>query len=277
MSGTFDINCDMGEGFGNWRMGDDSAVIPLISTANLACGFHAGDPLTMMNTVAMAKEADVAVGAHPGLPDLLGFGRRLISVSPRDLISYIVYQVGALKEFLSAVGLPLNHVKPHGALFHLLRDAILAEAAIDAIIAVAPGAAVYWAGPLDRELFAGRAAARGIRVCTEAYPDLEYSDDGSLIVEREKRAVSPELVYDRVAEIISNKTLTTRTGRKLSMNVDSVCVHSDSPNALAILTAARRAVEDCGLRVACATEQTARNKIGGGQNSCGADSRHFLP
>jgi UPF0271 protein len=211
------------------------------------------------------------------LPDLLGFGRRLISVSPRDLISYIVYQVGALKGFLSAVGLPLNHVKPHGALFHLLRDAILAEAAIDAIIAVAPGAAVYWADPLDRELFAGRAAARGIRVCTEAYPDLEYSDDGSLIVEREKRAVSPELVYDRVAEIISNKTLTTRTGRKLSMNVDSVCVHSDSPNALAILTAARRAVEDCGLRVACATEQTARNKIGGGQNSCGADSRHFLP
>ena len=96
MSGTFDINCDMGEGFGNWRMGDDSAVIPLISTANLACGFHAGDPLTMMNTVAMAKEAGIAVGAHPGLPDLLGFGRRLISVSPRDLISYIVYQVGAL-------------------------------------------------------------------------------------------------------------------------------------------------------------------------------------
>ena len=97
MSGTLDINCDMGEGFGNWRMGDDSAVIPLISTANLACGFHAGDPLTMMNTVAMAKEAGVAVGAHPGLPDLLGFGRHLISVSPRDLISYIVYQVGALR------------------------------------------------------------------------------------------------------------------------------------------------------------------------------------
>ena len=147
MSGTFDINCDMGEGFGNWRMGDDAAVMPLITTANLACGFHAGDPLTMMNTVAMAKEAGVAVGAHPGLPDLLGFGRRVISVSPEDLTSYIVYQVGALKGFLSAAGVPLNHVKPHGALFHVLRDATLADAAIDAIMAVAPGAAVVLGWP----------------------------------------------------------------------------------------------------------------------------------
>jgi 5-oxoprolinase (ATP-hydrolysing) subunit A len=255
MSGTFDINCDMGEGFGNWRLGDDGAVMPLISTANLACGFHAGDPLTMMNTVAMAKEVGVSIGAHPGLPDLLGFGRRIISVSPRDLTSYIIYQVGALKGFLAAAGVPLNHVKPHGALFYVLRDRALADAAVDAIIAVAPGSAIYWAGPGDRELFARRAAARGIRVCAEAYPDLDYTDDGSLLVEREKRQVSPELVYDRVVEIISNKTLTTRTGKRLPMDVDSVCVHGDSPNALDILAAARRAIEDCGLGVACATEQ----------------------
>jgi UPF0271 protein len=109
---------------------------------------------------------------------------------------------------------------------------------------------VYWAGPSDREPFAGRAAARGIRVCTEAYPDLDYADDGSLLVEREKRSVPPELVYDRVAEIICNKTLTTRTGKRLPMAVESVCVHTDSPNSLAILSAARNAVEDCGLRLA---------------------------
>jgi len=252
MTGTFDINCDMGEGFGNWRMGDDAAVMPLISTANLACGFHAGDPLIMMNTVALAKEAGVAIGAHPGLPDLLGFGRRVISLSPKDLISYIIYQVGALNGFLSAAGLLLNHVKPHGALFHVLRDSVLADAAIDAIVEVAPGAAIYWAGPGDREPFARRAAARGIRVCTEAYPDLDYADDGSLIVEREKRQVPPQLIYDRVAEIVSNKTLTTRAGKKLPMDVESVCLHSDSPNALAMLEAARKAIADCGLNVACA-------------------------
>jgi len=253
MTGTFDINCDMGEGFGNWRMADDAAVMPLISTANLACGFHAGDPPIMMDTVAMAKEAGVAVGAHPGLPDLLGFGRRVIAVTPKDLISYIVYQVGALQGFLTAAGLPLNHVKPHGALFHVLRDNQLADAAIDAIVSVAPGAAIYWAGPGDREPLAVRAAARGIRVCTEAYPDLEYSDDGSLIVEREKRQVPPELVYDRVSEIISNKTLTTRSGKRLPMDVQSVCIHSDSPNSLAILAEARKAVADAGRTVACAT------------------------
>lgn len=253
MTGTFDINCDMGEGYGNWRTADDAAVMPLISTANLACGFHAGDPLIMMNTVAMAKAAGVAVGAHPGLPDLLGFGRRVIDVTANDLVSYIVYQIGALQGFLAAAGLSLNHVKPHGALFHVLRNEVLADAAIEAISSVAPGAAIYWIGPSDREPFAVRAAARGIRVCTEAYPDLDYSDDGSLLVEREKRFVAPELVYDRISEIISNKTLTTRSGKKLPMDVESVCIHSDAPNSLAILAAARKAVIDAGRTVACAT------------------------
>lgn len=252
---TFDINCDMGEGFGNWRMGDDAAVMPLISTANLACGFHAGDPLIMMNTVAMAKAAGTAVGAHTGLPDLLGFGRRVINVSPEDLHAYVVYQVGALQGFLKAAGLPLNHVKPHGAMFYILRDPILADTALSAIEAAAPGVAIYWAGPADREPFAARAMARGIRVCTEAYPDLDYTDDGSLIVEREKRAVEPSLVYERVVEIVAKKTLTNRAGIVLPMDVESVCVHGDGPNAIAIIEAARRAVADCGLAVGCATMQ----------------------
>jgi UPF0271 protein len=252
---TFDINCDMGEGFGNWRMGDDAAVMPLISTANLACGFHAGDPLIMMNTVAMAKAAGTAVGAHTGLPDLLGFGRRIIKVSPEDIHAYVVYQIGALQGFLKAAGLPLNHVKPHGAMFYVLRDPVLADAALSAIETAAPGVAIYWAGPADREPFAARAMARDIRVCTEAYPDLDYTDDGSLIVEREKRSVEPSLVYDRVAEIISKKTLTNRAGTVLAMDVESVCVHSDGPNALAIIGAARKAVADCGMTIGCATTQ----------------------
>jgi UPF0271 protein len=250
--GTFDINCDMGEGFGNWRMGDDAAVMPLISTANLACGFHAGDPVIMMNSVALAKECGVAVGAHPGLPDLLGFGRRMMGVSPNDLHAYVVYQIGALKGFLTAAGITLNHVKPHGALFHLLRDRTLADAALDAITTSAPGAAIYWAGPAGREPFAALAMERGVRVCTEAYPDLDYTDDGSLMVEREKRLVKPTLVYDRMIEIIKEKSLTNKSGTKIPMNVESVCIHGDSPNSSEVIAAARKAVADCGLKVGCA-------------------------
>lgn len=251
---TFDINCDMGEGFGNWRMGDDAAVMPRISTANLACGFHAGDPVIMATTVAAARAAGVSVGAHPGLPDLMGFGRRVMSLSTKDMSAYITYQVGALKGFLAANEMPLNHVKPHGAMFHVLRNPALADAALDAIVAVAPEAAIYWAGPSGREPFAARAEARGIRVFFEAYPDLDYTDDGSLVIERQKKEVDPGLVYARMIEIIKHKTLTNSSGTKLPMAVDSVCVHSDGPHAFAVIDAARRAVTDCGLEVGCATQ-----------------------
>lgn len=252
---TFDINCDMGEGFGNWRTADDAAVIPLVSTVNLACGFHAGDPAIMMKTVEAARAAGVAVGAHTGLPDLLGFGRRAMEVSPEDLYAYIAYQVGALKGFLAAQDLPLNHVKPHGALFYMLRDSALADAALDAIQATAPEAAIYWSGPAAREPFAAKGERRGMTVCTEAYPDLDYTDDGSIVVEREKRPIDPELVYRRLREIIENRTLTTGSGVTLPMAVQSVCIHSDGPNALEVIKAARRAVTDCGLKVACATQK----------------------
>ena len=247
---TFDINCDMGEGYGNWTVGDDAAVMPLVSTANLACGFHAGDPIIMMNTVALAKSAGVAVGAHPGLPDMMGFGRRMMALSAPDLYAYYVYQIGALKGFLQAAGMSLNHVKPHGAMFHVLRDPALADAALDAIVAASPGAAIYW---VAHEIFATRAAARGLRVVQEAYPDLDYTEEGSLIVERVKRPVEPELVFDRMIEIITRKTLTTRGGTTLPMEVDSVCVHSDGPNAREVIEAARRAIVACGLTVGCAT------------------------
>jgi UPF0271 protein len=240
----------MGEGFGNWRMSDDDAVLPLISTANLACGFHAGDPVIMMKTVAAAKTHGIAVGAHPGLPDLLGFGRRVIAVTPQDLYAYVAYQIGALSAFLRVSDLTMNHVKPHGAMFHLLRDPALCEATLDAIAAAAPGAAVYWAA---RENFTVQAAQRGLRVCAEAYPDLDYTNDGALILERKKRPVDPDLIYRRVVEVITHKTLTNREGTVLPMDVQSVCIHSDGPNAMDVIAAARRAIADCGRRVGCAT------------------------
>ncbi|RWX72308.1 5-oxoprolinase subunit PxpA [Mesorhizobium sp. M2A.F.Ca.ET.039.01.1.1] len=244
--GKFDINCDLGEGFGNWRLADDNGIMPLISTANLACGFHAGDPVIMRNTVNLAREFNVAVGAHPGLPDLLGFGRRPMAISPNDLHAYLVYQIGALQGFLTEAGVAMSHVKPHGAMFYVLRDRALAEAAVDAIAAVAPGLPIILAGPTGKEVFSSTAVARGVPVWPEAYPDLEYEDDGSVIVERHKKPVDANLVYRRVAEIITHKTLTIRSGKVLPMDVDSVCVHSDGPNVLAVINAARKAITDCG-------------------------------
>jgi 5-oxoprolinase (ATP-hydrolysing) subunit A len=206
-----------------------------------------------MDTVAAAKAHCVAVGAHPGLPDLLGFGRRVMALTPKDLKAYVTYQIGALDAFLRTIGMTLNHVKAHGAMFLMIRDNDLAEAALDAIEAAAPGAAIYTPGPAAREPFAVKALARGLRVCAEGYPDLEYASDGGLIIERHKRAIDPNLVYDRVTEIISTKRLTTREHIKIPMDVESVCIHGDTPNALDVITAARRAVIDCGREVGCAT------------------------
>ncbi|NTF10541.1 LamB/YcsF family protein [Agrobacterium rubi] len=252
---AFDINCDMGEGFGNWRMSDDAGVMPLISSANIACGFHAGDPVNMQTVVRLAKENGVAVGAHPGLPDLLGFGRRVMSVTPNEIYAYIIYQTGALKGFLEAEGMKINHVKPHGAMFLVLKDRILADAAIDAIQAVAPRAAIYWSGPAGREPFTVRAAERGLKVVYEAYPDLHYSDEGSLVIERHKAPVEANLVYERVREILTEKTLLNRNGVKLPMDVDSVCIHSDSPNSIEIINAAREAIADSDRVLGCPTNQ----------------------
>lgn len=252
---TLDINCDMGESFGNWNMGDDANVMRRITTANVACGFHAGDAVTMMNTVALANENDVAVGAHPGLPDLLGFGRRVMSISHDDAYAYVAYQVGALQAFLKAQGMALNHVKPHGAMFLLMRDPENSKAALDAILDVAPEAAFYWPGPMGREPITAAAAARGMTVVTEAYPDLDATEDGSLIVERKKKPVEPSVIYDRVCQILQNQELTTSVGNIVPMDVQSVCIHGDGPNALAVLDAVHKAAADSNVTIACATDK----------------------
>jgi UPF0271 protein len=254
---VLDINCDMGESFGNWKAGDDVAVMPRITTANIACGFHASDPITMMRTVELAMANKVAVGAHPGLPDLLGFGRRVMAVSADEIYAYVAYQVGALQAFLRAQGATLNHVKPHGAMFHMMRDEVLAQSALDAIQDVAPEAAVYWPGPSGRELFTTIAGARGMRVIPEVYPDLDYTRDGSLIVERQKKAVAGDLVFRRVCQVLSDQELTTSEGNVIPMAVSSVCVHGDGPNVGEVLDAVHRAAAECGYRVEAATARPA--------------------
>ena len=185
MAGTFDINIDCGESFGNWVMGADEALMPHITTANVACGFHAGDPMTMMKTIALARENGVAVGSHPGLPDLMGFGRRVMAITPEELYAYVIYQTGALKAALEANGMALHHVKPHGALYRMLNgDEALGEAFARSVIDLCPEPMMYYPAPVERHAVTKIAADMGIDVVPELYFDLPYDDDGTLVLKR---------------------------------------------------------------------------------------------
>ena len=180
---SMDINCDMGESFGNWNMGNDSAMMGQITTANVAFGFHAGDPLTMLDTIAKAKTDNVLVGSHPGLPDLMGFGRRAMNISAEDAYAYTVYQTGALQAALKVNGMILHHVKPHGAFYSVLKtDEALAAAVADAISQLSDKPMLYWPAPTDAAV-PSAARKKGIRVVGEIYSYLHYAPDGSLIIQ----------------------------------------------------------------------------------------------
>ncbi len=192
MTRSIDINCDCGESFGNWQLGADDAILPLITTANVACGFHGGDPMVMRRTVEIAASNGVAVGAHPGLPDLVGFGRRKMDISADDAYAMVVYQVGALKAFLEASGMSLHHVKPHGALYVMLHDQEEVAAAVaEAIRDTCPAPLLYWPAPVEMHALPRAARKLGIEVVGEVYFDLGYSDEAKLIVERKKTREGP--------------------------------------------------------------------------------------
>jgi UPF0271 protein len=246
---TVDINADLGESFGNWKLGNDEAVIPEITTANVACGFHASDPLTMLATVELCKQNGVSVGAHPGLPDLLGFGRRAIAISPEDAFAYVVYQCGALQGVLALHDLQLHHVKPHGAFYTVLRDQDeLAEAAADAIARVMPEPILYWPAPLDRGLPVA-CAQRGVRVVGEIYPDLSYAPDARLLLQREKRPTDLEKAAEQVRHWLDTGSVLAEDGSSIPVEAESICVHGDGPNVLDVIRTIRRTVEEWGGRV----------------------------
>jgi 5-oxoprolinase (ATP-hydrolysing) subunit A len=232
------INCDMGEGFGLYHMGNDVALMPHIDLANIACGFHASDPSIMHATVRLAKQHGVKVGAHPSLPDMQGFGRRAMVIAPEEVEDLVIYQVGALNAFLGAEGMVLNHVKPHGALYGM--------AARDEKIAAAIAAAVRPFGvPILGMAFTAHESAyreNGVELIPEFYADLEYDREGNLILSRVHDAVEPAKATARVLRVIREHVVRTIAGRDIPVKAATVCVHSDTPAAPAIAEALSRAL-----------------------------------
>jgi 5-oxoprolinase (ATP-hydrolysing) subunit A len=232
---SIDINCDCGESFGNWTLGADEALLPLITTANVACGFHGGDPLVMQRTVAIARENGIAVGAHPGLRDLEGFGRRQMRITPDEAFAMVVYQTGALKAFLDAAGMRLHHVKPHGALYAMLNvEEDLAEAVARAIVDTCPAPLLYWPAPVELHALPKAAKAAGIKVAGEVYFDLGYTDDARLVVERKKTEKKLDDIAGRVRRYVRDGEVISVNGKPIAIDAQSVCIHGDGPNAVAI-------------------------------------------
>jgi UPF0271 protein len=232
------VNCDIGEAYGMWSLGDDEAIMPYISMANVACGFHAGDPVVMRETVALAKAHDVQVGAHPSYPDLQGFGRRVMAMDPEELTAALLYQVGALTAFLAAEDMPLTHIKPHGALYGAAaRDEAVAGAIADAV-AVYGVPVLGMAGTKHEEVY----TARGLTFLAEYYADLDYDDEGGLIITRKHAAYDPAETAERVARVLREGVAVSASGREIPMRADLVCVHSDTPGAAELAKAVAEVV-----------------------------------
>ncbi|MGE0462834.1 MAG: LamB/YcsF family protein [Vicinamibacterales bacterium] len=256
-----DLNSDLGESFGAWQMGHDEALMPAITSANVACGFHAGDPGVMRETVQLARAHGVAVGAHPGFPDLAGFGRREMRCSPREVEDMVVYQVGALAAVAAAQGVRLQHVKAHGALYNMAcRDEALAEAIARATALVDPGL-VLLGLPGSALLAAG--TRHGLRVAAEAFADRAYNADGSLV----SRARTGSVIHDearvvsRAVRMARARAVTAIDGTELALQADTLCVHGDTPGAAQLAMAIRRALEADGVGVAPLGSAEGRTKL----------------
>lgn len=228
-----DLNCDLGESFGNYKIGVDEEILPFVTSANIACGFHAGDPTVMHKTVKLAIKNEVSIGAHPGLPDLVGFGRRNMNISKEDTYDMVVYQVGALNAFVKAEGGRLQHVKPHGALYNMAaKNYILAKAIAEAVYNVDPELILF--GLSGSELIrAGEDI--GIRTASEVFADRTYQKDGSLTPRTEENAIikDEENAINQVIKMVKEGTVLCQQGFDIPIKADTICLHGDGEHALA--------------------------------------------
>ncbi|MBA3793499.1 MAG: 5-oxoprolinase subunit PxpA [Rubrobacter sp.] len=243
-----DLNCDMGESFGPWRMGHDEGMMRHISSANVAGGFHAGDPSTMRKTVALANEHGVAVGIHCGYRDLVGFGRREMDVSPDEIHDELLYQLGALREFARLHDLEVQHVKPHGSLYMVAaRDEELSRAIVEAIQRVDPGLVLFC---MRASVTYDLARKMDQPVAAEFYSDREYGDDGRIVFTRAvTEELEPEEVGERVVRALTEGRVRTESGKDIEVASDSVCVHGDTPGAVELAAAITKKLRDSGIEV----------------------------
>jgi 5-oxoprolinase (ATP-hydrolysing) subunit A len=247
---SVDLNSDMGEGFGPWRFGDgvDQAIMPLISSANIATGFHAGDPNIMADTVALAKRENVRIGAHPGFHDLVGFGRRAINESADKLVNDIVYQLGALREFARLNGVEVRHIKPHGALYMLAaRDETLSRLLVETLQTLDPSLPLFC---MESSVTFRVARELGHPVVREFYADRDYDTSGSIVFTRSVQRLDPQRVADKVLRACTEGRVATVDGGDIDIDFDSICIHSDTPGALQLVEAAHAALTRSGIRIA---------------------------
>jgi UPF0271 protein len=243
----------VGESFGNYKLGLDEDVIPLISSANIACGFHAGDPAVMRHTVTIAKENGVAIGAHPGFPDLVGFGRRNLDASLEEIKDFVTYQIGALQAFAAAQGVKLQHVKPHGALYTMaVKNAAIWEAVAEAIAAVDSRLILFVLAGTDRQNLEAVGAGHGIRIAYEFFGDRAYNSDGSLVSRKESGSVihDGDVVAEKVLKMVQEGRVVCKDGSEIELTADTICVHGDNPSALSLVRKIREALQASGVEIA---------------------------
>jgi UPF0271 protein len=252
-----DLNSDLAESFGRYTLGMDDKIIPLITSANVACGYHASDPVVMDKTIKMAKEAGIRVGAHPGFPDLMGFGRRNMNITPAEAKAYTLYQLGALDAFCKAHGVTMQHVKPHGAFYNMAaKDYELSKAICEAI-------ASYDSNLIVMALCGGellRAAKDlGLRAASEVFADRGYEEDGTLVDRRKEGAMitDEDVAIARVIRMVKEGKVTAVTGKDIEIQADSVCVHGDGAKALAFVEKIRAALTQEGIEI-CSLDQIVR-------------------
>lgn len=252
MTHAIDLNADAGESFGTWKMGRDEELFHSITSVNLACGAHAGDPLTMNRSVELAVRHGLSIGAHPGYPDLAGFGRRFMTMEAGELFASIVYQLGALAAFAKVHGTGIRHVKAHGALYlRMMQDAETADTFVAAVKSVDPALPVVALAGSGGDVLRGAAENHGLRSIREAFPDRAYLANGFLAPRPQPGSliVDPELVAQRAVDMVVNRTVATLDGGQCQVEADTLCIHGDHPAAPEIAAAVRRAMDDAGVHV----------------------------
>lgn len=244
-----DLNCDLGEAFGNYSFGGDHQIIPLITSANIACGFHAGDENVMYETVKLAKENGVGIGAHPGFHDIQGFGRRNMDLSPDEIYTLVAYQIGALSAFCRIHDVKINHVKPHGALYNMgARDKDIAHAIAQAVYDVDPSLILVG---LSNTLLVSEAKAVGLKAANEVFADRRYEENGQLVSRKEADAVLTDTdeAIEQVVKMVKENKVIAKTGKEIELKADTICVHGDGAHALEFVSKIRERLTKEGISI----------------------------